>query len=43
MVFLSFRNFAINMAKLLRLGKKGNGFSLFCSQLFVTLQENNNK
>ncbi len=30
--------FAIEIAKLLRLGKKRNEFLLFCSQLFVTLQ-----
>ena len=34
-----FRNFANKLAKILRLGKKRDKISLFCSRLFVTLEE----
>ena len=37
-ITLIFRNFAIKMANLLRLGKKKTIYFLFCTQLFVTLQ-----
>ena len=37
-----FCNFANKMAKLLRLGKKRNGFLLFYSRLFVTLPAETN-
>ena len=33
-----FRNFADKSAKILRLGKKRDKISLFCSRLFVTLE-----